>query len=75
VITGHRWFYQAGSVEIAATLQAETRMARMNMANRRHRLSCGAGRGRPQMPRNGVSNQRSEDLFVHVWLAALSFEL
>jgi hypothetical protein len=40
----------------------------MNEASRQHRLSCGSGRGRTQMPRNGVSNQRSKSLFVHVCL-------
>jgi hypothetical protein len=66
VITRHRWFYQAGAVEVAAALQAEARVAGVNEANRHHRLSCGAGRGSAQMPRNGVSNQRSEGLFVHL---------
>jgi hypothetical protein len=68
VITRHRWFYQAGPVEIAAALQAEPRVARMNEASRHHRLSCRSGRGRAQMPRNGVPNQRSKSFFVHVYL-------
>ena len=66
VITGHRGFYQARSVEIAATLQAEARVARMNEVDRRHRLRCRAGRRNTQMARDGVSYQRSESLFVHV---------
>jgi hypothetical protein len=68
VTARHRWFYQAGPVEIAAALQAEPRVARMNEASRQYRLSCESGRGRTQMPRNGVSNQRTERLFVHVCL-------
>jgi hypothetical protein len=68
VITGHRWFYQAGPVEVAAALQAEARVARMNEASRRRQLSCEARRGRAQMPRNGVAYQRSKSLFIHVCL-------
>jgi hypothetical protein len=68
VITGHGWFYQAGPVEIAAAQQAEARVARMNDARRRHRLSCRAGRKRAQVPRNRVPYQRSKSLFVHVCL-------
>jgi hypothetical protein len=65
VITGHGWFYQAGAVEIAAAQQVEARVAGMKDVCR-PRLNCRAGRGRAQVPPNGVSNQRSECVFVHV---------